>query len=147
METSKKTAGKITEFGKRVIKVLEDNDLMKSDGTVNYTEAERLSQLGGSILSKAVKRKGMGKDNFRKFHSTFHVNPLWLKAGKGEPYIKNGTPVGEPAIKNPESSESRILERIDRLIDNVNSFGEFNQFLIGEVNRLRQKIKDLGGEI
>jgi hypothetical protein len=93
MESSKKRSGKITEFGKRIIKVLEDNDLIKSDGEVNYSEAERLCKITPSILSKAVIRKGIHKENARKFQEHFHVNPKWFKYGKGEPYVKNGTPV------------------------------------------------------
>lgn len=91
METSKNKPRKISEFGKRIIKVLTDNGLVKPNGEVNYSEAERLCGLTSSILSKAVTRQGLHKENFKKFHSYFHVEPYWLKTGKGEIKAKNGT--------------------------------------------------------
>lgn len=132
METSKQKQGKISPFGERIIKVLSDNDLIKQNGEVNYSEAERLCQIGQSILSKAVKRTGMGKENFEKFHGYFHVEPKWLKTGKGDQYKKNVTPVPEIEKKQPVSEEVRLL------ILNLNRFGETNEYLL-------KRIRELGG--
>lgn len=88
---SKKIRGNITEFGKRIIKVLIDNGIVNSDGEPNYSEAERQCDLKGSYLSKAVRGNSMQKEKAEKFLRKFHVNPSWLNSGKGEPYLKNGT--------------------------------------------------------
>jgi hypothetical protein len=118
---SKKIRGNITEFGERIIKVLKDNGLVKPDGTPNYAKAERLCGLKGSYLSKAVRGDSMQEEKGEKFLSTFHVAPTWLRTGKGDQYVKNGTTVGKtPDLdKRVSGYQDEIIrlqqEKIDRL--------------------------------
>lgn len=94
MEDSKKIQGKITPFGERIVKVLKDNGLLKSNGEVNYSEAERLCGIKGTGIAKAVQGNGMHDGNLEKFLGTFHVERDWLLHGNGP--MKN-----EKAVKNP----------------------------------------------
>lgn len=73
----------------RIDKVLQDKGLIKANGRPNYAQAERLSGMKGTVLSKVSQRKGaLSELNREKFLRTFHVNPDWFDFGQGEPYLQ-----------------------------------------------------------
>jgi hypothetical protein len=158
VESSKKIRGKITPFGERIIKILKDNKLVKQNGDVNFSQAERICKIKGSALSKAVRANSMHDGNLEKFLGKFHVEREWLLNGIGPEQLSitnrnhasdiniDEQPVIREQKKDP-AVDDRILKKLDSLTDNVNSFGDFNRFLLKEIDRLQKKIIDLGGEI
>lgn len=130
-------------FKEKIRKILQYNKL-------EMTSVEDIALKTGiktGTLYKAMTRKnGLSVKNTITLIDKIGLNPDWFETGNGEIFKENPTPVPEPAIKNPDV-ETRILSRIDKLTENVNSFGDFNKFLLDEVNRLRKKVTELGGEI
>jgi hypothetical protein len=100
---SKKNLKNISGIGARITKVLTDNNLVKRNGTVNFSEAERKCKMKGTVLQKAVKRDGgLYDENLDKFLRTFHVKREWLLHGKGDEYDKNITNVEIRSQSNAE---------------------------------------------
>lgn len=134
-------------FKEKIHKILKVNNL-------NMTSVEDISSKTGikaGTIYKAMARKNgkgnLGTKNTRILVDKLGINLDWWDSGKEPVFKEKGTQLPDEAtIKNPEH-ESRIIEKIDKLVENVNSFGDFNRFLVDEVNRLRKKIIDLGGEI
>jgi hypothetical protein len=93
---SKINLEKVLSFSDRIVKVLIDKGIVHKRGkkkdTPNYSAAERMCGMKGTVLQKAVKREGgLYDDNLDKFLGTFHVSREWLVHGKGDTYVKNGT--------------------------------------------------------
>jgi hypothetical protein len=111
-------------------------------------------KISPGTLSKALARSSFSEDIVDKINDTFKVRKTYWDDGK-EPIIeKNGTPAmntaEQPVIREQKKDpavDDRILKKLDSLTDNVNAFGDFNRFLLKEIDRLRKKITDLGGEI
>lgn len=83
----------ISTISERLIKVLTDNGLVKKNGEVNFSAAERQCGMKGTVLQKAVKRNGgLYDDNLDKFLRTFQVKREWLLKGIGDIYNENPTP-------------------------------------------------------
>lgn len=134
---SKTLEENISTFSGRIVKILKDNGLIKKDGTVNFSEAERKCHMKGTILQKAVKRDGgLYDDNLDKFLRTFQVRRDWLVKGDGDIYDKKPT----PDIKNEQttiSREERLIATLERAVD---SLGKQNMELI-------QIVKNLTGQV
>jgi hypothetical protein len=134
---SKTVTENISTFSDRIIKILKDNGLIKKDGSVNFSAAERKCRMKGTILQKAVKRNsGLYDDNLDKFLGTFQVRKEWLLNGEGDIYDKKHTPGikdDQPAI----SREERLIATLERAVD---SLGRQNMELIQIVKNLTGKV-------
>jgi hypothetical protein len=92
----------------RIIKVLTDNGLVKRNGTVNFSAAERKCGMKSTILQKAAKRDGgLYDDNLDKFLRTFKVRREWFLKGTGDIYDENLTDEQKPT-DNKEMEEIKI---------------------------------------
>lgn len=88
----------------RIIQVLLDQGVTKSDGSPNFLRAEKMCGIKPSVVSKAVKRgTNLHPSNLDKFIKTFHVNPTWLRTGNGQPYAK--VEVTSPDVDHVEKKD------------------------------------------
>jgi hypothetical protein len=145
---SKTVLEKDLTISDRLIKVLTDKGLVKANGSVNFSAAERKAGLKGTVLQKAVKRDGgLYDDNLDKFLRTFHVKREWLLRGEGDVYEKNPT----SASNSTDNMESGSLEIKDAdkdyfYVPKTLVQGEYRLELISQIEsreRLMQKALDV----
>lgn len=141
-------------FKEKIDKILSVNTLKieSVSGLEDFVGAGR-----GAINDFYNQDREPGRKTLKKIKSLPGLNLDWYDTGKGQVFIDNGTPAinsDELAVneelkeKSPESTDFRTLvKKVDSLTDNVNGFNDFNRFLLKEIDRLRKKVIDLGGEI
>lgn len=136
---SKTLSENILSFSERIVKILKDKGLIKKNGQVNYSEAERKCGMKGTVLQKAVKRNGgLYDDNLDKFLRTFQVRRDWLLKGTGDIYDKNGTyvEIPTPMDKKEDALNSQADEVLRQLIKGDGEYIIINKKLILEKYRL-----------
>lgn len=141
-------------FKEKIDKILEVNKLKieSVSGLEDFVKSSR-----SAINDFYNLNREPGRKTLKKIKSLPGLNLEWYDTGKGPVFVENGTPAinidepknqTEPKEKDPESEDIRaLLKKLDSLTDNVNSFGAFNTFLLKEVERLRKKVTELGGEV
>lgn len=138
-------------FKEKIYKILRHNKL-----ELNSVEdiAAKVKVNASTIRKGMGKQNGMKPENVKKLVDGLGINWNWWDDGVEPIFTENHTPAinndEQPVIeeqKKDPAVEDRILKKLDSLTDNVNGFGDFNRFLLKEIDRLRKKVIDLGGEI
>jgi hypothetical protein len=138
-------------FKEKIDKILEINNLKIE----SVSALEDFVGAGRSAINDFYnENREPGRKTLKKIKSLPGLNLEWYDTGKGPVFLKNGTPDinidEQPVIREQKKDpavDDRILKKLDSLTDNVNAFGDFNRFLLKEIDRLHKKIIDLGGEI